>query len=98
MSAVDPSPTWRHVRFLVAIRGTADVKDIEFCPTLGGLAVGNQDFAETMTFVGPTTTAAGASNPVKAGWTAGGGIEYAFTNQMTVKIEYLYLDLGSVSF
>jgi hypothetical protein len=34
MFAVGPSPTWRRVRFLVAIRGTAVVKDIEFCPAL----------------------------------------------------------------
>jgi hypothetical protein len=34
ISAIGPSPTRRHVRFLVAIRGTVDVKDIEFCPAL----------------------------------------------------------------
>jgi outer membrane immunogenic protein len=28
------------------------------------------------------------------GWTAGGGIEYAVTNNITVKAEYLYFDLG----
>lgn len=27
------------------------------------------------------------------GWTIGGGLEYAFTNNLTAKIEYLYIDL-----
>lgn len=29
------------------------------------------------------------------GWTAGGGVEYAFARNWTVKAEYLYLDLGT---
>ncbi|MCK0196697.1 porin family protein [Ancylobacter sp. 6x-1] len=28
------------------------------------------------------------------GWTAGAGVEYAFNNNWTAKIEYLYVDLG----
>jgi outer membrane immunogenic protein len=31
------------------------------------------------------------------GWTAGGGIEYAFTDYLTAKVEYLFVDLGTVS-
>ena len=31
------------------------------------------------------------------GWTAGAGLEYAFMGNWTAKLEYLYLDLGSVS-
>ena len=30
-----------------------------------------------------------------AGWTVGGGIEHAFDNRWSVKLEYLYLDFGS---
>jgi len=33
----------------------------------------------------------------KAGWTAGGGIETHLSGNLTGKIEYLYLDFGSVS-
>lgn len=29
------------------------------------------------------------------GWTVGGGVEYAFTNNWSAKIEYNYIDLGS---
>jgi len=35
--------------------------------------------------------------PVELGWTAGGGIEYAFTHYLTAKVEYLFVDLGTVS-
>ena len=33
-----------------------------------------------------------------SGWTAGGGVEYAFTPDMTGKLEYLYADLGKSAF
>ena len=38
-------------------------------------------------------------SPINVGWTMGGGIEGAFPNapNWTWKIEYLYIDLGSVS-
>lgn len=32
------------------------------------------------------------------GWTAGAGIEYAFTNNVLARVEYRYTDLGSASF
>ncbi len=31
------------------------------------------------------------------GWTAGAGIEFAFTDNWTAKVEYLYVDLGTIS-
>ena len=31
------------------------------------------------------------------GWTAGGGVEYAFSDSWTAKLEYLYADLGEVT-
>jgi outer membrane immunogenic protein len=33
----------------------------------------------------------------RTGWTAGAGVEYAITHNLTAKIEYLYTDLGSFS-
>jgi outer membrane immunogenic protein len=32
------------------------------------------------------------------GWTIGAGLEYAFTNNLTAKLEYLYVDLDKESF
>ncbi len=31
------------------------------------------------------------------GWTGGAGVEFAFTPNLTGKIEYLYVDLGNMS-
>ncbi|MCA0407014.1 MAG: porin family protein [Proteobacteria bacterium] len=39
----------------------------------------------------------GASTTTNYGWTAGGGVEYAFTNNITAKVEGLYVDLASKS-
>jgi len=33
----------------------------------------------------------------KVGWTVGAGVEYAFTDNMTARLEYRYTDYGSVS-
>jgi outer membrane immunogenic protein len=35
---------------------------------------------------------------VRTGWTAGAGIEHAFTDRMTMRFEYRYTDLGSTNF
>jgi outer membrane immunogenic protein len=41
---------------------------------------------------------AGTSDRIASGWTAGAGLEYAFLNNWTIKIEYLYVNLGSNTF
>ena len=45
------------------------------------------------------TGATGGSNAskIKVGWTVGGGVEVALTRKWSLKGEYLYADLGSVS-
>jgi len=47
-----------------------------------------------------TTNSFWSGNPssTRVGWTIGGGVEYAVTNNITIKGEYLYADLGSSSF
>ena len=42
-------------------------------------------------------TANFSAGGVRTGWTAGAGVEYAITHNLTAKAEYLYTDLGSVS-
>jgi outer membrane immunogenic protein len=46
-----------------------------------------------------TTGSFFTSNPsrTRVGWTAGAGVEYAFTNNWTIRAEYLYADLGSTN-
>ncbi len=36
-----------------------------------------------------------SGTPLRTGWTVGGGFEYAITNNLTVKTEYLYVNLGN---
>jgi outer membrane immunogenic protein len=40
----------------------------------------------------------GSVSGTQIGWTAGAGVEYAITRNLTFKAEYLYTDLGSVDF
>ena len=53
----------------------------------GGLAIGNVK-ADT-----PFTS----SDNTRAGWTVGGGLEFALAGPWTAKVEYLYADLGKDS-
>ncbi|PPD42889.1 MAG: outer-membrane immunogenic protein precursor [Methylocystis sp.] len=41
---------------------------------------------------------AGAFSDTRTGWTAGGGVEWMFMPNWSAKVEYLYYDLGSVTF
>jgi outer membrane immunogenic protein len=62
----------------------------------GGAAFANikLNASNTITVIG--TNSASVSSD-RAGWTVGGGIEAALAGNWTAKIEYLYMDLGSVS-
>jgi len=40
----------------------------------------------------------GAPSSTRVGWTIGAGVEYAITNNITLKGEYLYYNLGSSNF
>jgi outer membrane immunogenic protein len=60
----------------------------------GGLAYGETEHSVTM--FGPTGNVqfAGERKKTEVGFTAGGGAEYALTNHVSAKAEYLYYDLG----
>jgi outer membrane immunogenic protein len=64
----------------------------------GGVAYANVQFTDLIFFPPTGTTNAGSSNDTKAGWTAGGGFEWAALGNWTVKFEALYADLGKVSY
>jgi outer membrane immunogenic protein len=57
----------------------------------GGVAYGDIKFNDL-----PATSVNGSST--NTGWTGGGGVEYAFATKWSAKLEYLYVDLGSVGF
>jgi outer membrane immunogenic protein len=62
----------------------------------GGLAVAEAEYSVTATQGKVTTTL--SDRRIKAGWTAGAGVEAALMANWSVKAEYLYLDLGSQTF
>ena len=62
----------------------------------GGLAYGQID-ASADTFFTSTNHYPTSVSQTKAGWTVGGGTEWAFARNWSAKIEYLYVDLGNVS-
>lgn len=71
----------------------------------GGLAYGGAKAYTSIfqTFVPPAGAApdisgAGAFGDTRVGWTAGGGAEWAFWRNCSAKVEYLYYDLGSVTY
>ena len=73
--------------WLATVRGRLGYAFDRFLPFLtGGLAVGNIR-ATTPLLPGGTITT--------AGWTVGAGVEFAVLSNVTVKAEYLYVDLGN---
>lgn len=54
----------------------------------GGLAYGDTRYTVTATV--PGAAAVMSRNDTRVGWTVGGGVEYAFTQNWSVKAEYLY--------
>ena len=81
-----------------------------FTPTLlvygtGGLAYGGVN-SQTGIFqqwvgagsVGAPYLTTGNFSDTRVGWTAGGGLEWMFLPNWSAKVEYLYYDLGSVSY
>jgi outer membrane immunogenic protein len=75
--------------WLATVRGRAGYAFDRVMPYVtGGLALGDIKAA--------TPGLAGASQ-TNAGWTAGGGVEFALTNNWTAKAEYLHVDLGNMN-
>lgn len=74
--------------WLGTLRGRIGYAFDRFLPyATGGAAFGNIK----------GTTPLGSFARSEVGWTAGGGLEYAFVNNWSAKLEYLYVDLGRAS-
>jgi outer membrane immunogenic protein len=81
--------------------GTARLR-VGFLPTCrlllygtGGLAYGDVNFSADTNYVNSAFPA--SASETKVGWTAGAGAEFALTRRWSVKVEYLYFDLGDES-
>lgn len=74
----------------------------------GGLALTQDNFSRDLawSYIDPCPTGAGglhqchvgSISQTMAGWTVGGGIEYAIANNWTIKAEYLHAGFGHASF
>ncbi|MCC3243747.1 outer membrane beta-barrel protein [Methylocystis sp. WRRC1] len=70
----------------------------------GGLAYGGVSSSTTIwqsaSFIDTTVPwgSTGAFSDTRVGWAAGGGIEWMFMSNWSAKVEYLYYDLGSVTY
>jgi outer membrane immunogenic protein len=87
-------------KWLATVRGRAGILA---GPTLllygtGGVAFANVKTTDFALFTFDGTTNAAASNTTRVGWTAGAGAEWGFAPNWSAKIEYLYVDLGSVNY
>jgi outer membrane immunogenic protein len=96
----------RSIDYLGTVRGRLGYL---VTPTLlaygtGGLAYGgvhsSVDIVQSF-FTDPSVTAAfgnGVFSDTRVGWTAGGGLEWMFWPNWSGKVEYLYYDLGNVTY
>jgi outer membrane immunogenic protein len=64
----------------------------------GGYAYGRTElsFSDNNGLV-PGVVASGSSDKTMSGWTLGGGLESHLVGNWTAKLEYLYVDLGTIS-
>jgi outer membrane immunogenic protein len=64
----------------------------------GGLAFGQVKSSTLGTFSAAGDTYAGAASSTRAGWTVGGGMEWMFLPNWSLKWEYLFIDLGKLNY
>jgi outer membrane immunogenic protein len=79
--------------WMATFRGRAGVAfdRLLFYATVGGVAT------ELVSTVNVTGIGTASTNFTHSGWTAGGGLEAAISNDLSAKIEYLYFDTGNGS-
>ena len=62
----------------------------------GGVAFGSVKSHSSYVLTGvPSDAFVGSNSDTRWGWAIGAGAEYAFTNNLTTKVEYMYVDLDS---
>jgi outer membrane immunogenic protein len=60
----------------------------------GGLAIGRVKTTDSLAFNGGAGFETTNNTTTRVGWAAGGGFEYAFTDNWSAKVEALHVDLG----
>jgi outer membrane immunogenic protein len=64
----------------------------------GGFAYGSVSRLYSETQIGVGVQSSGTSQNIETGWTAGGGLEWAVTDHITFRGEYLYVKLSGTNF
>lgn len=64
----------------------------------GGFAYGQVSSSSAIAFSSTADTYAGSAVSTRIGWTAGAGAEWSFSPGWSIKGEYLYVDLGRISY
>jgi outer membrane immunogenic protein len=84
ITACETSNHW-----LATLRGRVGYAFDRFLPYVtGGASFGD---------IKGEVASAGSFSKTAVGWNVGGGIEYAFLNNWSAKLEYLYVDLGTAT-
>jgi outer membrane immunogenic protein len=87
----------QNTSYLATLRGRLGVAfDRVLIYGTGGLAMGDLDATTSLSGLGAAWT--GTKSEVKFGYAVGAGLEYAITNNLSAKLEYLYYDLGKQDF
>lgn len=85
------------LNWLGTIRGRAGIAIDRFLVYgTGGVAFGGVDMS--LVGVGPFAGIVADDDQTMVGWTVGAGVEAAMTENLSVKLEYLYVDLGDEDF
>lgn len=63
----------------------------------GGLAIANLRYTQSFSDLLPDGIGGSSASKTQLGWTVGGGMEYALTNSLSVKGEYLYAQFSSLA-
>jgi outer membrane immunogenic protein len=80
---------------LVTFRGRIGVTfDRTWLYATGGGAWGTVKTTDTFAAVGGTLISSATTMANRGGWTVGGGVEQALTSNLSIKAEYLFVDLG----
>jgi outer membrane immunogenic protein len=84
------------LNYLGTVRGRLGVAyDRALFYATGGFAYGESEHRVDMLGAAGNLQFAGSSSQIKAGFAVGAGVEYAVANNVTLRGEYLYYDLGS---
>jgi outer membrane immunogenic protein len=99
ISPLDVMTSTTQASFLSTLRmrwGTTALSDRSLFFVTAGFAFATLKTTDSMGHLGNTVITATTGSTTEPGLAAGGGFEYAFTNNLSAKFEYLYVSVKSV--